>query len=200
MNRETLNLILAGILLLVIIVGLNYFFFVKKKKQEIVRLNTQISKLDAEIKKARLFKKKYFEMEKEIALVEAELEKLKEKLPRKEDLPNLIRTIAKLAYYSGINFLSLKMGKEKIYPEKNYAVINMNVDFIATYGQLMVFLHSVDGLDRLLKPYKLKIGVTGKKAVENPVLNIKGVLQTYRFVESPPKGHRKGGRRRAKKR
>jgi len=197
-NRDTLNLILAGVLILLIIVGLNYFFYVKKKKQEIARLNNEIAKLDAEIQKAKLFKKRYFEVEKEIALVEAELERLKEKLPKKEDLPNLIRTIAKLAYYSGINFLSLKMGKEKVYPEKNYAVIDMNVEFAATYGQLMVFLHSVDGLDRLLKPHKLNI--KEKNVSSNPLLSVKGILQTYRFVESPPSKGKKGGRRRGKKR
>ncbi len=197
MNRETINLIIAGVLLAIIIVGLNYFFIVKKKKQEIVSLKNQIAKLDSEIKKAKLFKKRLFEMEKEIALMEAELEKLKEKLPKKEDLPNLIRSIAKLAYYSGINFLSLKMGKERVYPEKNYAEINMDVNFVATYGQLMVFLHSVDGLDRLIKPYKLDINVSGKKkAVENPMLSVKGILQTYRFVEGQKKA---GGKKRAKR-
>jgi len=197
-RRETLNYILAGVLILLIIVGLNYFFFVKKKKQEIARLNNEISRLDAEIRKAELFKKRYFEVEKEIAVVEAELERLKEKLPKKEDLPALIRTIAKLAYYSGINFLSLKMGKEKVYPEKNYAVIDISVDFVATYGQLMVFLHSVDSLDRLLMPYKLDI--KEKKISSNPILDVKGILQTYRFVESSPSKGKKGGRRRVKKR
>ena len=182
MNRNQLNTLILSIIVAVAIIFANYHFIVTPKKEEIKKTKKEIGELDAKIAKAKMYKRKIAELEKKYKKTSQELEKLETKLPRKEDIPNLIRSIAKLAYYSGINFLSLQLKKEIPKPEEYYAIINLNVKFTATYNQFMAFLYSIDSLPRLLKPYKFSI-TSSSVASANPVLTINGVLQTFRFLE-----------------
>ncbi|BAT70951.1 type IV pilus assembly protein PilO [Thermosulfidibacter takaii ABI70S6] len=192
MKGEEGKVFLAGFLLFVVVIFLNYMFYAKPLMQEKALLKRQIEKTEQEKKKMLALLKNFEALKTQRDNLKERIEKLKKYLPRTEDLPGLIRSIAQLAHYSGVDLDRVEMGKEVIYPDKYYAAVNIKVSFKSTYDQLVTFLKRVDNLERLVRPYKLNVSASGVS--DDPLLKVSGILQTYRYVE-PTQPKKKGKRR-----
>ena len=191
MRQELKQSILAGILLMAAILSVNYYFYVRESKQELVRLRAELSRVEKQ--KAKFLsllrnKRRLLEQKRQL---EEEIERLKVYLPKTEDLPGLIRAIANLASLSGVEVSRVELGREISHPDKHYAAINIKISFSSNYEELMNFLKKVDALDRLVCPYSLD--VVAKGISEDPKLQVSGLLQTYRYIETvkKPKKRRK---------
>ena len=185
MNQETKKALLAGVFLFLAVMVANYYLFASKISGRIKRLKAEIEHIESRKQKALLLLKKVHTLMAQKRSLEKEIEKLKSLLPKDEDLPGLIRAIAQLAHTSGIDLSRVELGREVVYPEKHYAVVNIKVSFSSRYQQLMDFLSKVDSLNRLVKPYRLR--VASKETSEDPSLKVSGTLQTYRYVENVKK-------------
>ncbi len=194
MKDELTKNALAGILLCVALVLVNYQLFVRKATEENSRLKAQLHRIEAENRKLRGLLKKARRLKKERKELKEEIERLKNLLPKTEDLPGLIRSIAQLARYSGVDLNRVELGKEVVYPQKHYAAINIKVSFSSTYPQLISFLEKVDSLERLVRPYNFNISASGISS--DPILKVKGLMQTYRYVEAKKGKGKKGSKRR----
>ncbi len=194
MKDELTKNALAGILLCVALVLVNYQLFVRKATEENSRLKAQLHRIEAENRKLRGLLKKAQRLKKERKELKEEIERLKNLLPKTEDLPGLIRSIAQLARYSGVDLNRVELGKEVVYPQKHYAAINIKVSFSSTYPQLISFLEKVDSLERLVRPYNFDISASGISY--DPILKVKGLMQTYRYVEAKKGKGKKGSKRR----
>ena len=189
MKNERMKLILAGILAAVAIAFLNYMFYAKPLMYKNSRMRTEIERVKQQKRKILLLLKNFERMKRERDALKDRIENLKSLLPKSEDLPGLIRSIAQLAHYSGVDLNRVELGREVVYPEKNYAAINIKISFSSTYGQLVTFLERVDNLNRLVRPYRLSVVSSGVSA--DPSLKINGMLQTYRYVEVKKKGRKR---------
>ncbi len=196
MNPEFRKGLLAGVLLAVSLLSVNYFLYVKKITTENASLKSQLSKLEGERRKLLKLIKDMKKLKARRDLLLKEIKSLKQLLPKTEDIPGLIRSIAHLARISGVDLNRVEMGREVVYPEKHYAAVDIKVSFSSTYAQLVSFLEKVDNLKRLVRPYKLSI--TSKGISKDPKLSVGGLLQTYRYVEAK-KAKKKGKRKRRKK-
>ena len=189
---------------LVLLVALGYggnMYLLAPRRERIARLDRELKEVSLKIAKAKKAMKKAQELQKEIAALEKKLEVMKAVLPTKEEIPGLIREVSRLGYYNRINYALFKPGREDIVAEKGYAVLPINLEFEASYPQLVSLLNGVAKMERLVKPVFLSVAYAskGKKVVpENPLLKVKCVLETYRYV--PVEKGKKGGKKRRKRR
>jgi len=112
-----------------------------QKENELKQMQKIVANLD--IKKAEFEK------------VKKELEYVIQRLPSKEEIPELLRTITRIALKSHIDLISFTPGASV--SKEVYEEIPLTLSIKGTYHQVGLFLTKIGNLERILIPSNLKM-------------------------------------------
>ncbi len=178
---ETKTKILLAILAFILPLVLFYFLLFTPKQKTISVLENQKVALIAEVNKARMAADNLQQYQEKVAAAQKRLEKIAEVLPKKKEIPNLLRSISDLGKGAGLDFLSFKPGGEV--PKDFYAEIPVDISIRGPYHNMGYFLDQISKLDRLVTVDNIDMGSPDR--VRNEVLlNSSCRLLTYRFTNT----------------
>ncbi len=182
MDKELFKKVVIAILVMVCFGYVGNIYLLGSKRRRVKSLEEEIVSVVREIEKCRKAQKREEALKQEVADLERRFEVIKAVLPKEDEIPGLIRQVSKLAYYNRVDYTLFKRGKEKV-TNKGYATLDIAIEFRGSYPQLVSIVRGVSGMKRLVKPVVMKVAYAQKKAVlENPLLKVKCMLETYRYV------------------
>lgn len=152
------------------------------KEQEIAAQETELTRLQAEIQKAKAFEKSLDERRQKLSQLQEELSSIKLSIGESIELPIFIKEVVTEAKKLGITVTSYKPGPRKtldFYNEQEFIF-----DIKGIYVQVMVFMERLSKLSRLIKvdDYALKpISSQTSKYVE---LQSQLVLKAFFYQKS----------------
>lgn len=149
------------------------------KNKTIQSLKQQKTTLQAAVEKAyatTLNRDLYI---KRVAEAKKQFEKAAIVLPKKKEIPDLLRNISDLGKGAGLDFLSFKPGAE--IPKNFYAQIPVSISIRGPYHNMGYFLDQISKLDRLVTVDNIVMG-SPQKVRNEMLLNSSCRLLTYRFT------------------
>lgn len=171
--------LLIGAAVVVLPIILFYFISFAPTSDKIQSLTNRKQSLIAEISRA---KKAAGELGK-IKLAMAETEELFETtatlLPKRKEIPALLRNISDLGKNAGLDFLFFKPGPEKA--KDFYAEIPVDISINGPYHNMGFFLDQVSKLGRIVTVDNIKMGSPHQEGGEM-LLKSTCRLTTYRFT------------------
>ncbi len=173
--------ILLAVVLLLLPVVLFYFLFFQPKQDKITKLQQQKAKLTTEVKKAKIAARNLKKYQDEVAEAQKRFAETAVVLPKRKEIPNLLRNISDLGKGAGLDFLSFKPGSE--IPKDFYAEIPVDISIRGPYHNMGYFLDQVSKLDRIVTVNNIKMGSPKKEGGEM-LLNSNCRLVTYRFTNT----------------
>jgi len=171
--------IFGAFLILAIPIGLFIFFCYLPKNKEITTLTGQKNTLLQEIKMAKIKANNLDKHKKEMEETEKIFRETAKLLPKKKEIPILLRNISDLGKSSGLDFLSFKPGAEVA--RDFYAEIPVDISIRGPYHNMGYFLDKVSKLDRVVTVDNIKMSSPTKESSEM-LLNSSCRLTTYRFT------------------
>ena len=171
------TLIPVGVILL--LAGLYvYLVYMPLMDEEEAHKKTLESK-QAEVAKVRAVADELPKFEAQQREIEAQLVKALTQLPSNDELPKLLRDMEVLGKDSGIEFINLKMGKER--KQAFYAEVPVILKLQGGYHDTAIFFDKLSKLPRIINVSKLNIG-NPKKSEGRIELSIDCVATTYKFL------------------
>jgi type IV pilus assembly protein PilO len=173
--------ILVAVALFVLPVVLFYFFFYAPNLEKIRSLETDKIALTSDVNKAKNAAKNLKKHKAELEATKKYFEKIAVVLPKKKEIPKLLRNISDLGKSAGLDFVSFAPGNE--IPKEFYAEIPINIKISGPYHNMGYFLDQVSKLDRIVTVNNITMGSPKKEAGEM-VLSSTCRLVTYRFTNT----------------
>jgi len=187
--------IFLAMLIFLLPVVLFYFFFYSPNQDKIKGQEAKKVSLTAEVKRAKKAAGNLQKYKDEVAEANKRFQETAIVLPKKKEIPNLLRNISDLGKGAGLDFLSFKPGSE--IPKDFYAEIPINISIRGPYHNMGYFLDQVSKLDRIVTVDNIKMG-SPKMVGSEMLLNSGCRLVTYRFTNlqvSQPNNKKKKGRK-----
>jgi type IV pilus assembly protein PilO len=173
--------ILLAVLIFLLPVVLFYFLFFSPKQDKLKGLEKQKTTLTIEVKKAKAAARNLKKYQDEVAEARIRFAQTAIVLPKKKEIPNLLRNISDLGKGAGLDFLSFKPGSE--IPKDFYSEIPVDISIRGPYHNMGYFLDQVSKLDRIVTVNNIKMGSPKKEGGEM-LLNSNCRLVTYRFTNT----------------
>jgi type IV pilus assembly protein PilO len=173
--------ILLAALVFLLPVVLFYFLIYSPNQDKIASLEKRKTTLTAEVKKAKAAARNLKKYQQEVAEAKARFETTAIVLPKKKEIPELLRNISDLGKGAGLDFLSFKPGKE--IAKDFYAEIPVDISIRGPYHNMGYFLDQVSKLDRIVTVDNIKMGSPKQEGGEM-LLNSSCRLMTYRFTNT----------------
>jgi len=173
--------ILLAILIFLLPVVLFYFLFFSPKQDKLKGLEKQKTTLTIEVKKAKAAARNLKKYQDEVAEARIRFAQTAIVLPKKKEIPNLLRNISDLGKGAGLDFLSFKPGSE--IPKDFYSEIPVDISIRGPYHNMGYFLDQVSKLDRIVTVNNIKMGSPKQEGGEM-LLNSNCRLVTYRFTNT----------------
>lgn len=189
--------ILLGTLFL--LAGLFFFLVYQPRAAEIDRLETDIAKLDTDLRKARIRAKQLPKFEAEEARVDAQFKEALKLLPNEKEIPTLLKGITQLGSDSNLTFRLFKPKRE--IPEAFYYKLPVSMEVIGNYHDVAVFFDKVGRMKRIVNI--LDVSMRPDKERSTRLITSCDAV-TYRFrgeVEEPeePKDKKKAAKKKRSK-
>jgi type IV pilus assembly protein PilO len=172
-------------LVAVAVAGLYWFLFYGAKQTELEVLDRKLTKIEADVVKSRAVAANFKTFMKELDELKARLNQAVQRLPDSTELPGLLTDITSLGKKTGLEFRSFRPKKEV--KRGFYAEVPIDIELRGTYHNIGVFFDKVAHLPRIVRISKVSMNVA-EEAKDPPVLRVKGVAQTFRFVEQSETG------------
>lgn len=166
-----------------IICGAFWYFWYSPALEEESRKTTQLEALQREIRALEVTANKLQEFQREVQLLEAQLETLKRILPPEKETPDLMRRVQSLASQSRLNIKTFTPAAEVM--KDFYKEVPINVDVEGTYHDLGQFFDRVSRLARLVNMTNVKVKAQANQTGSNTIA-ASGVATTYVYVDKPP--------------
>jgi type IV pilus assembly protein PilO len=96
----------------------------------------------------------------------------------------LLTDVSSLGKKAGLEFRAFKPEDEV--QKGFYAEVPIRVEFLGTYHQIGVFFDRLSKLSRIVNMNEFGMGLV-KESAESPLLEVKGIATTFRFLETGPK-------------
>ncbi len=173
--------ILLAVLVFLLPVILFYFLIYSPNQDKIAKLEQRKTSLTTEVRKAKAAARNLKKYQQELAEAQARFEVAAIVLPKKKEIPELLRNISDLGKGAGLDFLSFKPGKE--IAKDFYAEIPVDISIRGPYHNMGYFLDQVSKLDRIVTVDNIKMGSPKKEGGEM-LLNSSCRLMTYRFTNT----------------
>ncbi|WP_456386979.1 type 4a pilus biogenesis protein PilO [Desulfolithobacter sp.] len=174
-----------------------YFLMFMPGQDKIEKLNRQKTALQTEIRKAKKAAASLPRYKREMEELKRKFEEIAVVLPKKKEIPELLRNISDLGKSAGLDFLSFKPGKET--PRDFYAEIPIDISIRGPYHNLGHFLDRVSKLNRLVTVNNIKMGSPKREGGEM-LLNSTCRLLTYRFTGQQVQNNNKKNKKKRRKR
>jgi len=185
MDRDFVKKVAVTVILLMGLWCVGYLYLLGPQRQRLKNLDKEIASVIMNIEKSKKAQKREAALRKEVMELEERLEKIKSVLPTEDEIPGLIRQISKLGYYNRVVYTLFKPGKQKIVADKGYAAFDINLEFQASYPQLVSIVRGIASMERVVKPVAMKVVYAKNRKVQNNTpLKVSCTLETYRYLSS----------------
>ena len=172
----------VSVLVAALICGAFWYFSYSPMLEEETKKQAQLESLQREIRALEVTANKLQEFQREVQLLEAQLETLKRILPADKETPDLMRRVQALASQSRLNIKTFTPGPEVT--KDFYKEVPINVDVEGTYHDLGLFFDRVSRLARLVNMTNVKVKTHSKQTGSNTIA-ASGVATTYVYVDKP---------------
>lgn len=176
----------ALILLVLTIVGgvLWYFYLYQPSQDRIAELETEIQRLDVEIRRGEDARRNLPELRLAVALLEEERRVFLSQLPREAQVSNVIDDLRRSAEAAGVTIASFSQGSasEDI---QNVRPIGFTVASSGTFGEVMGFLGVLEGLQRYTKVNQVGLSLVDDES-SDPDLSSNVGFTVYVFTGTDP--------------
>lgn len=171
----------AGFCLVIILLPVIIFFFVfyGPRKETIHNLKTINARMQTEINDYRQQVALLPDREKKVADTRQAFEEISALLPRKKEIPQLLKDISSLGRNAGLDFNTFKPEKES--PKDFYQEIPVTIDVRGPYHNMGYFLDQVSKLERIVSVNNIKM-VSPQKENGEMMLESNCQLITYQFT------------------
>ncbi len=187
-NKTPMNQKLAMLFLLLLAVGGGYYFYFEDKDgmvfsgtdgQKIKSLQTEIAKLETEIKANKEKAIKLDQLKQANVELELQLKKSQEYLPPESEAAVLLKELSDLGTRIGLGLKSWKPGSRKENPSKIFVELPANVEMTGSYHTLALFFDRISRLKQIINVSKIKMGA-GK--VEKDRVLVQATFQITAFA------------------
>jgi type IV pilus assembly protein PilO len=161
--------------LLLLLVGADWYFLYQPRAEEIARLDEQIAQTRQTLEKHQRIAATYDEFRTKVAQVEASLRELLTQLPKRREIPDLIRQISDLGVRTGLQISLLRPQPEQ--PKEFYAEIPIAVTVVGPYHAVGQFFDALGQLSRIVSVSNIQMAMNAK------TLETQCLATTFRFLE-----------------
>jgi type IV pilus assembly protein PilO len=173
----------VSVVLAAIIIGAFWYFWYSPALEEETKKKAKLEALETEIRALEVTANKLQEFQREVQLLEAQLETLKRILPPDKETPDLMRRVQALASQSRLNIKTFTPAAEVT--KDFYKEVPINVDVEGTYHDLGMFFDRVSRLARLVNMTNVKVKAQTTQTASKTIA-ASGVATTYVYVDQPP--------------
>ncbi len=173
--------IIIAVVLIILPIALFWFLFLDKNLKTITQLKEQKATLTADVNKAKKAAANLKKHQAELADIKKKFEKISVVLPKKTEIPNLLRSISDLGQSAGLDFESFDPGTEV--PKDFYAEIPIKISITGPYHNMGFFLDEVSKLNRIVTVDNITMG-SPKMEGNEMLLKSSCNLITYRFTNT----------------
>ena len=161
---------------MLVVLGLAYWYLVyQPRAEEIARLEEQIAKQRSKMVEHQKIEAKYDEFKAQVATLEEKLRVLLVQLPKRKEIPDLIRQISDLGVNTGLQISLLRPQPEQA--KEFYADVPITVRVVGAYHAVGQFFDALGRLPRLVSVSDVQMTLNAR-ALETQCL-----ATTYRFFE-----------------
>ena len=181
--RQARQLVMVGVCAAVVLIY--YLAVYGGVQQELDVARQQLAKVQGEIAEAQAVVANLETFRARSEELSRKYEAARERLPSATELPVLLTDVSSLGKKAGLEFRAFKPETE--IPQGFYVEVPIRVEFLGTYHQVGVFFDRLSKLSRIvnMKEFTMKIS---KQDLNGPVLLVKGIASTFRFVEQKEEG------------
>jgi len=166
-------LIFAGTLSL--LCGLYFWLVHIPKSEDIAKFETKNAKLVAQITEAKQKSNNLAKFEEDMEQVKVQYEEALTLLPKKEEIPSLLRNITELGTSSNLEFSSFAPSKGAV--EHMYTQISVNIAVKGRYHDVLMFFDRVGKLKRIVNIKNVTMSPSG----DSGELSVNCKAITYKF-------------------
>ena len=172
-------------LLFCLVIGAAYYFVGFQPRLEQLRaLEGDFDRLTKELQENKAIADNLPRVKEEVRRLDQMLAQALEKLPNKEEIPNLLRTVSDLGRDSGLDFLLFKPAPPV--PKDFYAEVPLELQVLGRYHDIAVFFDKVGRLPRIVTIQDLDLG--GAKPTPGGLkLTASCRATTFKFLEAGEK-------------
>lgn len=168
-----------------VVVGLVYYFLgFQPRLQELRRLDDTYARLGRELRENQAIADNLALVKEEVRRLDQKLAAALEKLPNKEEIPNLLRTVSDLGRESGLEFLLFKPAPPV--PKEFYAEVPLEIQVLGRYHDVALFFDRVGKLPRIVTIQDLDLG-GAKQSGGSVKLTASCKATTFKFLEPAEK-------------
>ena len=167
------------------VAALYWFLFYGAKQTELEVLDRKLTKLEADVVKSRAVAANFKTFMKELEDLKVRLNIAVQRLPDSTELPGLLTDVTSLGKKTGLELRSFRPKKEVKWGF--YAEVPIDIELQGTYHNVGIFFDKIAHLPRIVRISKVSMSVIDDTK-DPPVLKVKGVAQTFRFVEQSETG------------
>jgi len=153
-------------------------------------LETQLTQVQSKIAESRAVASNLRTFQAKQQDLRAELEIALRRLPNERELPVLLTNMSSLGKKSGLEIRSFRPSGE--INRGFYAEVPINIEFLGRYHEAGLFFDRLSRLSRIVNITQLRMSLADRKSLA-PVLTVKGIATTFRFVEQPAASESQGG-------
>jgi type IV pilus assembly protein PilO len=174
---------------LVVVLGVAYWYFLHQPwSEEIAKLDEQIAQKRRTLANYRSVAAKYDTFKAKVEELEGQLRVALLQLPKRQEIPDLIRQISDLGVRTGLQISLLRPQPEQI--KEFHAEVPITVKVVGPYHAVGQFFDAMGRLSRIVSLGNMQMTLSSK------VLETQCLATTYRFLEEDetPKPAAAGGR------
>lgn len=188
-----------ALLIVFLVLGACYGYFAYiygPKVEQVEKVESELKKVEQTVATARAVVQAAdtLLLQQELAKRQRELAMVEKLLPSKEDLPELLKSVAHLGNQSGVDFALFEPQapiQHEIYQERPY-----KVSLRGGFYQTARFLAEVAGLSQIIKPMGLSlVRDTRENIGSNETLIAELTLTTYLMIPAPKEASVQGGQK-----
>jgi len=176
-----LQRMLISIGVFVLIIGAVGWYFYRPKFIAMGNYKTKLEKIEKQLSTAKRNAAALDKFKAEMKEAETQFKLAMQALPEKEEIPQLLTSIAKSGKDANLHFFLFEPKPE--IRKEFYAEIPVAINVAGTYHNLAIFFDKVARLSRIVNVRDMHLG----QSKDGLVLSAACTAVTYKFVEPPPK-------------
>lgn len=127
-----------------------YMYAYTPLSKKIRTLEETLTQKREELEKGKIIASKIDVLKREYDRLKMELSYIEERLPRKEEMPNLLKQVTRIGKDSEVDFVTFK--PLNIKKEDDYEILPIEVNIEGTYHKLGKFVSEIGNLPRIITP------------------------------------------------
>jgi type IV pilus assembly protein PilO len=183
MGRPKGQRILICLVVLSAFLAIYWQYFYSARLSELNRAKEQVSRLQTQIASQRRIAGNLAGFQKEVAVLQQQLNLALDQLPDSREIPGLLNSIATLARDNGLDVKRFAPQGDVL--REFYAEVPVQVEIVGTFHQLASFFHEIANLSRIVNITQIKIGKPRGFFEERNVMTLdaEAMITTFRYLE-----------------